>query len=141
MKRLFYLLFCVSLMGCGEKKPQKPANFVPDEKMVRIMADLHTAEARVERSLSYPDTALMTFNHYQKEILQQHEVTEEQFRTTYRYYLENIPEMDKLYEVIIDTLSVRESRAQARADSAALQVAAPIEVKDKKDSLLVEILE
>ncbi|TXK45320.1 DUF4296 domain-containing protein [Pontibacter qinzhouensis] len=95
--------------------------------MVRILADVHTAEARVERSLAYPDTALMTFNHYQNEILDKHEVTEEQFRATYRYYLENIPEMDRLYEVIIDTLSVRESLAQARADSAAKQVVAPTE--------------
>ncbi len=95
--------------------------------MIRILADVHTAEARVERALTYPDTALMTFNHYQKEILNQHEVSEEQFRSTYRYYLENIAEMDRLYEVIIDTLSIRESRAQVRADSAVKNVTLPVE--------------
>lgn len=85
--------------------------------MVQILADIHTAEAQVESKLIYPDTALMTFNFRQSQILQQRGVTEQAFRDSYRYYLDNLEEMDKLYETIIDTLSVRESKAQARGEA------------------------
>lgn len=81
--------------------------------MVRILADIHTAEAVIEQSIPYPDTALMVFNKQQAEILEKHGVEQEQFRETYRYYLNNIREMDKLYEIVVDTLSVRESREHA----------------------------
>ena len=86
--------------------------------MVQIMADVHTAEARIESNLTYPDTAMMTFNHAKSLILKQHGVTEQQFRDTYDYYLEHLGEMDKLYEVIIDTLSVRESKVKIKEGKA-----------------------
>lgn len=77
------------------------------------MADIHTTEARIENRVMYPDTALMTFNRAQKEVLQQHGVSKEKFRETYEFYLQNLQHMDKLYEIIIDTLSTRESKAKA----------------------------
>lgn len=84
---------------------------------MRILADVHTAEAIIETSVIYPDTSLMVFNREQEEILKKHGVSKEDFRTSYRYYLDNLREMDKLYEIIVDTLSVRESKAQAAGSS------------------------
>jgi hypothetical protein len=82
--------------------------------MVQILADVHTAEATVEHQVIYPDTALMTFNYLQRQILEKHKVKEQDFRDTYNYYLTHLKEMDKLYEIIIDTLSVRESKARVQ---------------------------
>ncbi len=83
--------------------------------MVRILADVHTTEAQIERQIIYPDTALMSYNYIQDELLKRHGVTQQQFRDTYRYYLNHLKEMDQLYEEIIDTLSTRESKAKAAA--------------------------
>lgn len=81
--------------------------------MVQILADIHVVEARIETRVLYPDTALMAFNKEQQKILEAHGVEQQEFRNTYQYYLDNIPQMDKLYEVILDTLSVREAKARA----------------------------
>ncbi|MFD3000982.1 DUF4296 domain-containing protein [Pontibacter toksunensis] len=86
---------------------------ISQPKMVRILADIHTVEALIEQNISYPDTALMVFNKQQSEILKKHGVKQEDFKATYNYYLNHIAEMDKLYEVVVDTLSVRESRVRA----------------------------
>jgi hypothetical protein len=86
---------------------------IPQNKMVRILADIHTLEAQLETSISYPDTALMVFSKQQGEILKKYNVKPQQFRDTYKYYLNHLAEMDKLYEIVVDTLSVRESRAKA----------------------------
>nr|WP_255709838.1 DUF4296 domain-containing protein [Pontibacter harenae] len=101
------------MLSCTKQKTQRPDNLIPEEKMVRIMADVHTVEALVEAKQLYPDTALMTYNRAKREILEKHEVSEEKFRATYTYYLENVDQMDKLYEIIIDTLSVREAKFNA----------------------------
>lgn len=86
---------------------------VPREKMVQILADVHTREAQIERAVVYPDTALMIFNREKKLILENYGVSEQQFKDTYKYYLDNVEAMDKLYETIIDTLSVRETKLKA----------------------------
>ena len=93
--------------------------------MVQILADVHTAEATIEQQVVYPDTALMTFNYLQRQILEKHDVKEQDFRDTYNYYLQNLKEMDKLYEIVIDTLSVRESKARAKAGQEPVTPEAP----------------
>lgn len=115
MIRHFYILFCLCLLSCGQKGADKPADLVPEQKMVRILADIHTAEAIIERNVPYPDTALIVYGKQHANILKEHQVEETAFKKTYRYYLLNLEEMDKLYEVVVDTLSVRESKARAAA--------------------------
>lgn len=121
MNRLFRLIFCLCLLSCQQQPDDLPANMVPQQTMVRILADIHTAEALIERNVSYPDTAQVIYAEEHAEILEKYGVEQEAFRETYEYYLTNLEEMDKLYEVVVDTLSVRESLAEAvkaKADSA-----------------------
>ncbi|MCC9136911.1 DUF4296 domain-containing protein [Pontibacter silvestris] len=90
-----------------------PENMVPREKMVQILADVHTREAQIERAVVYPDTALMIFNREEKQILAKYDVSEQQFKESYSYYLDHAEAMDKLYETIVDTLGVRETKIKA----------------------------
>jgi hypothetical protein len=115
VKRFFCILSLTVLFGCGQENSQKPAHLLPEDKMVQILADVHIAEARIENHILYPDTALMVFSNEQQRILERHAVEEDAFRETYRYYLSNLREMDKLYEIILDTLSVREAKARIEA--------------------------
>jgi hypothetical protein len=113
VNRLFYILFCLILLSCGNKSTKKPEGLLSQSEMVRILSDIHVAEAQIETNVIYPDSALMSFNYWQKEILKRHGVEEETFRKTYRFYQDNLKEMDALYEIIIDTLSVRETKSRA----------------------------
>jgi hypothetical protein len=113
VKRLFSILFCLSLLGCQSQDNQKPEDMIPQEKLVRVLADIHTAEALIESKVIYPDTALMTYNQEQEKIFKKYHITQEQFKDTYNYYLRNLREMDALYEIVVDTLSMRESKAEA----------------------------
>lgn len=117
MKKHFYILFCFALLGCQNQKAQEQQNLIPESKMVRILADLHLAEAQVESTVAYPDTALMAFGKLQKEIWEKHGITEEEFRETYNYYTLNIKEMDRLYEIITDTLIAREAIYATKGDN------------------------
>jgi hypothetical protein len=115
VKRFFCILSLTVLFGCGQENSQMPAHLLPQDKMVQILADVHIAEARIENRILYPDTALMVFSNEQQRILERHAVEEKVFRETYRFYLSDLRRMDKLYEIILDTLSVREAKARIDA--------------------------
>ena len=128
IKRFSCLFFCLSLLSCQSDNEEMPENMIPQTEMVQILADIHTIEAQIEGQIIYPDTALMTFNYAQEQLLKRHGVTPQQFRDTYHYYITHVKEMDQLYETIIDTLSLRESKFKAAAgitDTTRARVPAP----------------
>ncbi|PTX20349.1 uncharacterized protein DUF4296 [Pontibacter mucosus] len=134
MKRLFCILSCLCLLSCQSQSSDTPKDLVPREKMVRILADIHTREAVIETNIAYTDTALMAYNKEQEKILQHYNVTQQQFKETYNYYLNNLPQMDALYEIVVDTLSAREAKAQAEAGR-------PQEVRPQGDKQGLRVLE
>jgi hypothetical protein len=113
VKRIFCILSLAVLASCGQQGDNTPKNLLPEQKLVQILADVHVAEARIENRIVYPDTAMMLYGLEQQRILEAHGVEEQLFRDTYRYYLSDIKKMDKLYEIILDTLSVREAKLRA----------------------------
>jgi len=118
VKRLFSILFCLALLGCQQQEStQKPADLVPEDKMVQILSDVHVMEALIESNIPYPDSAVMTYNKQHKAILQKYGVSSGQFQKTYQYYGENLTEMDRLYEIILDTLTAREAKLVAQGGS------------------------
>ena len=110
MKKLFLAFCSVALLGCGEEKVKLPAGLLPPAKITSILADIHIAESRVELMRVSPDTADVVFRRLQKEIFKKHKVSEAEFNKTYDYYIDNIAALDKVYEGLIDTLTMREVR-------------------------------
>ena len=110
VKKLF-LAFCfVGLLGCGDKKAKLPAGLLPPDKITSILADIHIAESRVELMHVSPDTANVVFRRLELDIFKKHKVSEPEFTKTYNYYLEHIGALDKVYEGLVDTLTMREVR-------------------------------
>ena len=98
----------VSLFSCAEEKKKLPAGLLPPAKLTSILADIHIAEAQVENMGLTPDTAKVAFNRLQKEVLKKHGVSKKNFDKTYSYYLNNLNQLDKIYEALVDTLGMRE---------------------------------
>ena len=122
MKRLFYILFCLALLGCQQQEDTaKPAGMVPEAKMVQILADVHVMESLIEATINYPDTAVMVYNKEHKKILEKYGVEQAAFRNTYNFYGANLQEMDRLYEIILDTLSAREAKYVAKKSKGAAE--------------------
>lgn len=118
MKRLFYTLFCLALLGCQKQEDTtKPADMIPEAKMVQILADVHVMESLIESNISYPDTAVMVYNREHKNILKKHGVSNAQFTRSYNYYGSHLEEMDKLYEIVLDTLTAREAKLTKKGGS------------------------
>ena len=109
MKKAFFLLLASLLFyTCTSPISPPPPDLLPDAKMVSVLIDLHVAEAQVERMALINDSASIYYKDLQKAIFKKHKIKEKDFYKSYDYYLHNVSELDKIYEKVIDSLSVRE---------------------------------
>ena len=85
--------------------------------MTDILFDLHVAEARLERMGILLDTGAIYYKEMQGRIFKKHGVTQQAFYKSYDYYLQNVSELDKIYEKVIDSLTLREVAFDKPQDS------------------------
>ena len=101
----------LALPACQRpEEPPRPADLVPKEKIVQLVADLHVLEARVENSRLSGDSSRALYLANQKEIFWKNEVTDSAFQRSYRYYSIHGKDLDEIYGAAIDTLGRRELR-------------------------------
>ena len=106
---------CALAFGCSEEKEEtKPANLLSDKQLTSILIDMHIAEARVEANGFSADTAMAVYNNLKQDIYKKHNITEAHFQESYDYYLTNLSKLDKIYETVIDSLSMREVKASSK---------------------------
>ena len=79
--------------------------------MTGILFDVHVAEAQVENMGLVLDTSNIVFKNEQKKIFKKHKISEKEFYNSYNYYLDNVGELDKIYEKVVDSLSFSEVKA------------------------------
>nr|WP_262890710.1 DUF4296 domain-containing protein [Rufibacter sediminis] len=93
---------------------EKPADLISEEKMARIMIDVHLTEAAISRTVHHYDSSRVAYREAHKRILQRQGVSDSAFKHSYDYYLATPATMDKIYEVILDSLSAREAKLTAQ---------------------------
>lgn len=112
MKKSFLILLAGWLMqACTSPLDPAPADLIAEKKMTAILFDIHVAESRVENMGLPHDSALAFFQRQQQQIFEKHQVPAQKFFRSYDYYVKNVSELDKIYEKVIDSLSVKEVEA------------------------------
>jgi hypothetical protein len=111
VKKYFLPLVCFLFTACdsGNEQQQPPAGLIPKEKMVSLLIDIHIAESKIMQRNMPGDSAQVLFQDYKAEILKKMKVDKEVFRKSYEYYMVNISDMDAIYAIVVDSLSLRES--------------------------------
>lgn len=109
--RIYLLLINVLFLVSCTKEVEIPKDILGKEKMVKILVDIHLAEARVSVKNLPSDTSKKLFDAYQMAIYKAHTTDSTKFKKSYRYYLnENVKKMDEIYAAVVDTLGAREAR-------------------------------
>ena len=134
-KRLYLFLLSLGMLAC-EPKTTAPADLVSEDKMTSVLLDIHLAEARIGRTITQYDTSRMVFKNVQKEILKKHSLTDSAFRHSYDYYLENPALLDKIYEKVLDSLSLQEAKLTPKPGQA---IKEPQPVVESTDSPKAEV--
>ncbi len=102
------------LVCCSPANEPKPANLLTEEQMTRILIDVHLVEAQIENAGMPLDSGETVYRKMHRDILRKYKVKEADFNTSYQYYLRNLSGLDKIYEKVIDSLTVRETLIKAK---------------------------
>ncbi len=113
MKRYFFFLLLLVLVACQRETSDADVNGVlSKDKMVHILTDLHLVEAQAGASGLNYDSTLILYNELERQVLAKHNTDTAQYRRSYRYYSDNVEDLDRIYARVIDSLSVRETTLQ-----------------------------
>ena len=108
MKNLFLLLLVILITNACSENADKPENVLSQEEMVRIMADMQLAEAKVKNLRVSTDSARHLFSIYELQIFEEWGITAEQYKESYEFYLTDYELMSDLHTALIDTLTKRQ---------------------------------
>ena len=72
------------------------------------------AQQRVEWWLGKYGECQQGVIYYQEDIFKEHQISEKQFQESYDYYAKHSKQFDHMYEVIIDSLKVKEATGKLK---------------------------
>jgi hypothetical protein len=111
LKKILPVLFSFILFSCI--KPEEPtADIIPKDSMAQILIDIHLAEAKVAVKNPSPDTGQMMYEYYKRGIYKNYNISPQRFNSSLEFYTRNVTELNQIYEVVVDSLSLREGRRQ-----------------------------
>lgn len=108
---ILYLTAGLLATSCSEKKAQD--KILPQDKLVNIMIEFYLAESRLGKLSITRDSARKLFAPFEESVLKKYEVSDSALSNTYQYYFDHPAEMEKIYEVVLDSLSLRERKASS----------------------------
>jgi hypothetical protein len=116
-KCFVFVLAVASLTAC--QKETRPAGILSPEEFSKVLVEVYMAEARMNSTALQRDSAMKLFAAYETKMLQQFELSDSVVRKTQQYYVDHSDQLEKIYDSVIDTLSLREKKLRTKpADTA-----------------------
>lgn len=111
MKALVVLLTASSMvvLSCARKKNE--GEILSPEQMVARLADVYLLEQKTMRLAQPSDSGVNAFNYMKTHAFKSVGLEDSVFRKSYDYYTDRPAELEKIYTALIDTLNLREQRA------------------------------
>ncbi len=113
-----FKIFLASLIfwGCG-KDNDIPEDIAPKEQLVPLMLDIYLAEVKLSNLKIVRDTAVSIFETYEGYLFEKHNIEKEKYMNSMSYYYDHTEQLELIYEALLDSLSVRETKLKAVEDA------------------------
>ena len=115
MRKLFFLFLVLLFFGCSSHRPK---DIMPPAQMKSIMWDLLRADELAEYK-GLKDTSLNKWTahaEYYQQILQIHQVSQNQFRKSLQYYQNHPPELQSIIDSL-QGMAEKQKRTQVEKPS------------------------
>jgi hypothetical protein len=96
----------VSCQNNGEMSNNKYDNILSTEQMVSFLIDLHMTESNISSRNFNRDSSMKIFNTIDESLYRKHHTSDSIVQKSLYYYAQNPEVYDKIYESVIDSLSV-----------------------------------
>lgn len=112
MRSWFVILGLIGLSGCTGPQQQPPADLIPRDSFVQVLADVHVIEARISHEMVVDQRTDSPAQRYYDEMYAERGITKEQYAKTYTWYTEHPEVMKALYDEVLQELGKRKERGQ-----------------------------
>lgn len=117
MRKLTYLVAILIIVSCTQKN-EIPKGILPPEKMANILSQIYEAEHKATNiGLKY-DSQKVVLRHYELMILEQNNTNDSIYKESFTYYLEHPEKLETVYDIVIDSMSLREQVIEANREKA-----------------------
>jgi len=108
------VLLC-ALTGCIRKERPAPRGILSEDKMEKILTDMHLADAVLNQNFwekGGSDSITWRAKSFRKLVLEKYHISKQTFTKSLDYYIANTEELDLMYEKMIGDLNKAENRVQ-----------------------------
>ena len=108
MQKLLLVFLFLAWAACSS--PKKPEGVLTQPQLSALLLDIYLAEARLEAMPVAKDSSVRFFIPFEQKLLKAKGISDSTMKQTYAYYLAHPKELEQVYDVVIDTLMVRDQR-------------------------------
>lgn len=120
--QLIVVLALLALVSCDEPIMQKPENLIKEKQMIKMLVDIHMAEATYNQ-FRY-DTIMKnnSSENFYYSILDKYQVPDTLFEQSYVYYSSMPKNFEKMYRKVLNELSSEEQKYSGRKEMLELDI-------------------
>ena len=108
MKKVFLILAIFLCTYCSTKKAKNPKGLYSMEQVAVFLKDLYLLEQKVKELKLTNDSAKIVFAYYEAKLYEEHNMIDSLYRESFKYYMDDIKGLTRIYEIIADSLSLEE---------------------------------
>ncbi len=108
-------IFCLCLGSCSEN--DKAEDVLSEEQMSSLLLDIYEAESGLAELRLNRDTTIEIFKAYESFLFENHQIDKEVYKKSLTYYYDHPEALEEVYDMIIDSLTLRESKIKAIEES------------------------
>jgi len=113
MRTLSYFVLILVFLGiysCDNTEVPKPANLIPRQKMIEMMADMHLTKAFQQNNQYHNDSIKLTSTNIYYSVLAKYRVADSIYVRSVVYYSSYPKEYEKMYNDVINILMEKEPK-------------------------------
>lgn len=108
MKYIIVMIGGLLIFGCKNNK--LPEEVLTHEEMVPLILDIYIAEGRLTELRVKRDSSEQIFEVYEEKIFEKHGIDKETYKKSMTYYYDHPQGLEKIYETVLDSLNLWETR-------------------------------
>jgi len=111
----FISCICLALTGLISScaKDEKPQAILSHDEMIHLLRDIYILENKAERTGVSQDSIKIVFDSLKVRLFKQKGVSDSLFKISFDYYADRPKELEEIYTVMIDSISLQEQQLEA----------------------------
>lgn len=106
---LLWILLLAGMSACNERDIKKPEDLISQKKVIKMLADIHLAEAMSRHQSEIPDSLRLSSTDLFYSVLKKYDVPDSIFVRSVIYYSSLPRNYEQIYNDVLNTLKTTEN--------------------------------